>query len=124
MKESEYNLNNYSERETKNKDDSSNGQKFIIIIALIVTLIIFAGLIVLFYFLLSGSEDTHKELLGKINCQYVIKNVSQETALFGENFEKLSSLEVYIDDLKITPSKKYIFKSEGDIMLHLKYMKI
>lgn len=76
MKDSEFDLNNYSERETKNKEDSSNGQKCIIIIAIIATLIIVAGLVVLFYFLLRDSKDTHKELLGKINCQYLIKNIS------------------------------------------------
>ena len=47
MKDSEFDLNNYSERETKNKEDSSNGQKCIIIIAIIATLIIVAGLVVL-----------------------------------------------------------------------------
>ena len=115
MKDSEFDLNTYSKRETKNKEDSSNGQKCIIIIAIIAILIIVTGLVVLFYFLLSDSEDTHTELLCKINCQYlIIKNISQETPLLGENFEKLSSVEVYIDEVKITPSKKYKFDSEGE----------
>ena len=93
MKDSDYNLNNYSERETKNKDDSSNGQKFTIIIVIIAIIIIITGVGVLLYFLLKGSEDTHKELVGKIKCLYVINDASQETSLLGDNFEKYLHLK-------------------------------
>ena len=88
MKDSDYNLNNFSERETKNKDDSSNGQKRIIIIAIIAIIFIIAGVAVLFYFLLKDSDDTHTELVGQIKCLYTIKDASQETSLLGDNFEK------------------------------------
>jgi len=114
MKDSDYNLNNFSERETKNKDDSSNGQKRIIIVAIIAIIFIIAGVAVLFYFLLKDSDDTHTELVGQIKCLYTIKDASQETSLLGDNFEKLSSLEIYVDGVKKTPSKKYKFDREGE----------
>ena len=93
MKEQDYNLNYSTERPTNSEEGdpkTSKKQKCLIFLSLSVALIIIAAAIILYILLFSKSKDFD----GEIYCIYDIKNISKEIFILGENFKKLSSLDI------------------------------
>ena len=73
----------------------------IIIIAIIVVIILNSN---------SKEEDnSNKVKIAEINCIYEIKQTSEKTKLFGENYEKRTDFDLYIGENKIKYSKEYKF---------------
>ena len=118
MEETNYNLNNETERPSNAPvGGTSRQQKCIIISSLIVALLIVAVVIILLILYLNSEEEpSHNQgdKIGQIDCLYDIKDASKEISLLGDSFEKLSSLEIYINDERIDNSKKYKFEKEGE----------
>ena len=56
-----------------------------------------------------SDSDSKKNIIGEINCIYDIR--SFKTKLFGDEFEKDSNFDIYIDGRIIKYSKEYTFDS-------------
>ena len=54
-------------------------------------------------------DNSNKEKIGEINCIYDIRQTSEKTKLFGDNYEKRTSFDIYIGENKIKYSKDYKF---------------
>ena len=102
MKDDDYELNNFTERPTValgNSPGTAKKIKCIILLSIFAALIIVGVLILLYYLVIKEDNDDEpshnpEELVGEIICLYDIKDISKETSLLGDNFGKLSSLEI------------------------------
>ena len=110
-----------------NKGVKETKKKYLIIgISIGVLSIIFLIAIIV---LLSGPKNEEKEInlpvIGEINCIYDIQNTGENTILLGEEFDKTSELDIFIDNQKIKFSKEYKFDKIGQhkiqIKLYIKY---
>ena len=93
--------------------------KYVIIISGISILIII--IIILVIFLLNKSSPNNTDYdkpedrleIGNIYCKYDIDSENTETKIFGDEFNKTSEFEIYINGNKIKYSKIYKFNSFG-----------
>ena len=132
MKEQDYALNYYSERTTNALEEhketkeaietqkTSKKQKFLIFSSLAIAIIIVATAIILYIFAFSSSSSS-EAFDGEIYCLYDIKNISNETNILGENFKQLSSLDIYINNIKINKTKKYQIGEEGENIVKFEF---
>ena len=67
-----------------------------------------------------GQKDKDKDkederdpstLVGLINCIYDVNSISENTLIFGDEFNKENDFDVYIDGTKVKYSKEYKFNS-------------
>ena len=103
--------------------------KAIIILAVLLIIII---LIIIIISLSSNSntntneeeDNSNKEKIGEINCIYDIRQTSEKTKIFGDNYEKRTSFDIFIGENKIKYSKEYKFDKAERTMLNYIYMTI
>ena len=103
----------------KEEEGKSNSRKILLIISLITVLLLLS--LVIFLLISSSSsssspssknETTNQDTL---ICTFNIDNITKETQILSEEFQKDSSFDMYIDDVKITPyQKKYKFSTLGE----------
>ena len=59
-------------------------------------------------------------IIGDINCIYEIKSIASNTKLIGNEFEKKSLFDFYIDGKKVKYAKEYKFTSFGKHKVQMK----
>ena len=65
-------------------------------------------------------DDFPKDKIGEINLKYDVQTITENTILFGGEFQKGSSdFDVYIDGKQIKYSRYYKFSSLGEHDVHL-----
>jgi len=61
----------------------------------------------------NDSEEEKTEAIGEINCIYDIQTSIKSTLLLGNDFQKNSEFDIYVDGTKIKYEKEYKFNSVG-----------
>jgi len=68
----------------------------------------------------SSEESINYEVLGEINCTYVIQSTLVETKLLGDEYQKESKFDIFIDGEKIKYAKSYKFPSVKQYQVQIK----
>ena len=85
-----------------------------IILASIIILLIILLLIILLSSSNSSSEENYiKNKKGEIKCIYDIPSNSRKIQILGQNYEKTSEFDIYIDNALINYLKEYQFSTAG-----------
>jgi surface protein len=61
----------------------------------------------------TSKQSESKRVIGEINCLYNIYSISSETQILGDEYNKLSDLDIYINEEKIKYNKFHKFSSTG-----------
>ena len=97
-----------------NKGESSSKRvKIILSIGIASLLIISIILIIVLITNNRNSKNEKKDILAKINCLYNIQNINKESIILGNEFNKISNFDIYINGQKIKYSKVYKFHNIG-----------
>jgi surface protein len=86
--------------------------------------VLFVIFLITIIVLLSSSKNKEKEInlpvIGEINCIYDIQSTGENTILLGEEFDKTSEFDIFIDDQKIKYTKEYKFDKAGQHKVQIK----
>ena len=108
-----------------NKGDKEK-KKRIMIIGLILSAIFIIILLTIIIVIMTGSKNSddddssNMEVIGEINCIYNIQTENENTIILGNEFQKSSNFDIYIDGTKIKYTKEYQFNSMGDHNVQIK----
>lgn len=106
-----------------NNDNASackNKKLLGIIISSILIIIISIIIVVIVLTLISKEDDnSYKVKKAEINCVYDIKQTSEKTKLFGDNYEKRTDFDLCIGEKKIKYTKEYKFDKAERINVKL-----
>lgn len=96
-------------------------KKLIIIGAVSIVLIVAIIIIIVILTSSSSSEKSQNyETLGIINCTYAIQSTSVETKILGDEFQKDSKFDIFIDGENIKYTKSYKFPSIKQYQIQIK----
>ena len=113
MEEENAFYNDFSSEDIKQqKKLSPKLLKLLIGISIIFVLII-VFIIILIIFLNSPKNNDNQKSLGIITCIYDIKDISKDTMILSNNFEKNSNFEIFINNKAVPYTKSYSFSQIG-----------
>ena len=68
----------------------------------------------------NNTDSINKPIIGTISCKYDISSEKTEIKILGDEFNKKSDFELYINGKKVKYTKKYNFSSFGIIDIEIK----
>ena len=99
------------------------------LLGIILTVLLLIMILIIIIIALSSNSNTNeeednsnKEKIGEINCIYDIRQTSEKTKLFGDNYEKRTSFDIFIGENKIKYSKDYKFDKAERTNVKLYYI--
>ena len=108
-----------------NKGEKAQKKKLIIGLSIGIGILVIIAVIIIIV-AVSGKDDGEteddfpKDQIGEINLKYDVQTITENTILFGGEFQKGSSdFDVYIDGKQIKYSRYYKFSSLGEHEVHL-----
>ena len=105
-----------------NKGENRFNKKQIIIAGSIAAAVII--LIIIIIIIASSGSDfddvINLPVIGEINCVYEVSNEDTNTILFGNNFNKNSLFDIYINNERIKYAKEYKFDKTGNHEVQIK----
>ena len=107
-----------------NKGEKEQKKKLFIIGAILTALFIIM-LITIIIVIASSSKNSKDEsqtlpTIGEINCVFYVESNNRNTILLGNDFQKNSDFDIFIDGNKIKYTKEYRFDSTGNHNVQIK----
>ena len=102
-----------------NKGESEKNKKKIII-GIAAGTILIAAIIIIIIVASSSDSSKNKSVIGEINYILDVSSGFDDTLILGNDYEKKSDFDIYIDNQKKRYSKKYNFDSPGKHNVTLK----
>ena len=104
-----------------NKGEKEQKKKLFIIGAILTALFIIM-LITIIIVIASSSKNSNDEsqtlpTIGEINCVFYVESNNRNTILLGNDFQKNSDFDIFIDGNKIKYTKEYRFDSTNYITI-------
>ena len=107
-----------------NKGEKEQKKKLLIIGAILSALfiVILVTIIIVFASRSKESNDDSQTLpsIGEINCVYYVESKNKNTILLGNDFQKNSDFDIFIDGIIIKYTKEYRFDSTGNHNVQIK----
>ena len=112
--------------EKNNKKENKKSQSKMVILLDLLCIFIISLILLNFFFqrynikIKNNMMLIQTSIIGEINCIYEIKSITSNTKLIGNEFEKKSLFDFYIDGKKVTYTKEYKFTSFGKHKVQMK----
>ena len=107
-----------------NKGEKEQKKKLFIIGGILTALFIII-LVIIIVVIASGSKGSNDDnqtlpSIGEIICVYYVESSNKNTILLGNDFQKNSDFDIFIDGTKIKYTKEYRFESAGNHNVQIK----
>ena len=107
-----YILNNASQNNSEKSTKKCPLKKILIIVSILIIAITLISVILILLLKDNNDENKIKEI-GEINCIFEIDDISEETSILSETFEKTSNFDIIINNKAVEYTKKYKFEKTG-----------